>query len=76
MSKKQFHPAFPTTPFYNPETKLLEFPSRGINQREYFAGLAMQGLLAGGMYNDSFIQEIAAYAVESADALVEALNKQ
>ena len=53
-------------------------PKHGLTKREYFAALAMQGLLANpveivqmGYGPDSF----AKCAVESADALIEALNK-
>lgn len=49
----------------------------GLTKREYFAGLAMQGLLAnqyvGG--NGQPVLNIAIDAVEYADALIEALNR-
>jgi hypothetical protein len=55
----------------------------GLTKREYFAGLAMQGMLANSYSND-FIQtlsqanryDIAELAVEQADALIELLNKK
>lgn len=46
----------------------------GLTKREYFAGLAMQGLVA----NDNRFGQYADFANESiayADALIEALNK-
>lgn len=46
--------------------------STGLTKREYFAAMALQGLLA----NDSgFITSKARYAVKAADALIEELNK-
>jgi len=54
----------------------------GLTKREYFAGLALQGLLASGYwmstgYDDGHTrQERAEVAVGQADALTEALNKE
>ena len=50
----------------------------GLTKREYFAGLALQGLLAqssekGGSYDASFFF-VAQLAVEHAEALIGALN--
>ena len=46
--------------------------STGLNKREYFAAMALQGLLA----NDSgLITSKAIDAVKAADALIEELNK-
>lgn len=47
----------------------------GLTKREYFAALAMQGLLADEN-NLSTIQSAAAYAVKFADALIAELNKE
>lgn len=44
----------------------------GITIRQHYAGLAMQGILADPNYSG---KNVAADAVESADALIEALNK-
>jgi len=58
------------------------FTSKGLTKREYFAALAMQGLLANNtMLNaDGKIiitkMQIADIAVISADALIEQLNKE
>jgi len=49
----------------------------GLTKREYFAGLAMQGLTAAG-YSEcrsTHLPRIAELATEQADALIEALNK-
>ncbi|GEM_PF-4494362 len=53
--------AFPSYPF-----------STGLSRREYFAGLAMQGLLAGG-YSSSHLTAV--QAVNCADSLLAELNK-
>lgn len=49
-------------------------PAPGLTKREYFAVMAMQGMLANGEYSMSFDGE-AKNAVFCADALIEALNK-
>lgn len=56
--------------------------SSGLSKREYFAAMAMQGVLAGhyeyftGNADVSVPSEIAKYAVFNADALIEELNKE
>ena len=45
--------------------------SKGLTKREYFAAMAMQGLLANSLY----VGDVAISAVGVADALIEALNK-
>jgi hypothetical protein len=48
------------------------YTSEGLTKREYFAAMAMQGLLAlGGVVYQSPVKS----AVEYADALIEELNK-
>jgi len=50
----------------------------GLTKREYFAGLAMQGVLShNSKYSPTPNQaaDIATYAVQIADALLEELNK-
>ena len=46
--------------------------SGGLTKREYFAGLAMQGLLADGILD---FESVADIAVDQADELIEALQK-
>lgn len=46
---------------------------KGLTKREYFAAMAMQGMLAEG--HDSF-RIVAKHAVDQADALIEELNKE
>ena len=50
------------------------FTFKGLTKREYFAALAMQGLLASGNVN-LISNEIETIAVAKADALINALNK-
>lgn len=48
----------------------------GLNKREFFAALAMQGLCASGAndFNVNHVDVIADIAVKQADALINALN--
>ena len=48
---------------------------QGLTKREYFAGLAMQGLYAGDRDNGFDAEGVAAYAVQTADALLKALEE-
>lgn len=54
----------------NPQTALLTHT--GLNKREYFAAMAMQGLLAGGISCDNVQQS----AISFADNLLEDLEKE
>jgi hypothetical protein len=48
----------------------------GLTKREYFAAMAMQGLLANSFRSPtSYIESNAEYAVNYADALIAELNK-
>lgn len=48
---------------------------RGLTKREYFAAMAMQGLLAQGQ-DSKFIAVIAKKSCAMADLLIEELNKK
>lgn len=61
-------PAFPVE-----ETSNSESLSFGLTKREYFAAMAMQGLLAQNGYNRFDL--LAIDAVRQADALLEELEK-
>jgi hypothetical protein len=72
---------FPTAPAFaivtHEETNIpgymREVPHHGLNKREYFAALAMQGLLMG---NPEFgTENTSRWAVKMADALILELNK-
>lgn len=68
-------PAFPHTEMCDDGSYFLSH--LGLTKREYFAGLAMQGIVAScnsrGVLMDT---EIAPFAVKWADALIAALNAE
>ena len=47
--------------------------STGLTKREYFAAMAMQGFLSCNTHDS--IEDDVKYAVKSADALIDELNK-
>jgi hypothetical protein len=49
--------------------------SNGLTKREYFAVMAMQGIIANKDGLDIKIERIVESAVDTADALIEELNK-
>jgi hypothetical protein len=53
-------------------TPYSSYYSNGLTKREYFAALAMQGILAGKIQTDDIL--VAEYAVMYADNLIESLN--
>lgn len=55
----------------------LHYPSRGLSKREYFAAMAMQGMLVNNsaMNPDKPYENISYCAVAAADALINELNK-
>ena len=57
-------PAFPIPQLY-----------RGLTKRELFAAMALQGWLADSGGSMSSARDAARYAVDHADALIEALSK-
>lgn len=65
-------PVFDSTGRYNPG-------SCGLTKREYFAAIAMQGLLASDTIPDESrwtFEGCAAAALDHADALIAALNRE
>ena len=50
--------------------------SYGLTKREYFAAIAMQGILSNAHSHSLSRKEVAISSVEMADALIEELNKQ
>ena len=56
-----------------PVRKMDTINFTSLTKREYFAAMALQGLLAGNA-SDS-IEDASKYAVKAADALIEELNK-
>ena len=47
----------------------------GLTKREYFAGLAMQGIVTKEKFNDLDVTDIAYVAVKMADDLLKELDK-
>lgn len=62
--------AFPAQTFYDEQ---LIGCSEGLTKREYFAAMAMAGILGGN--SDAYYPSAASDAVKFAEALIEALNK-
>ena len=65
-------PAFSKSAFYHPDGG-LDSPNAGLTKREYFAAMALQGLLPTNISQS--IEEDAKNAVKLADILIEELNK-
>ena len=53
-------------------TPYSSYYSNGLTKREYFAAIAMQGILAGKIQTDTTF--VAEYAIDCADELIELLN--
>lgn len=51
-------------------------PGAGLSKREYFSLIALQGILASGLYNHYEYQDPAGKAVQYADQLIDKLNKE
>lgn len=75
MSNSKDQTAFPMMPSHtDPANVNKEFT--GLTKREYFAGLAMQGILASkNAPEDATYGEIVFDAVALADTLINELNK-
>jgi hypothetical protein len=66
METKANEPAYPN----------IQLPSlKGLTKREYFAAMALQGIIANKDGLDIKIERIVESAVDTADALIEELNK-
>jgi len=50
------------------------YPNHGLTKREYFAAMAMQGMLASANNTLFDYETIATHSVKHADALINALN--
>lgn len=75
MSKEN-ESAFPITPPVGPDGLLqagFPFPEQGLTKLEYFAGLAMQGIIAKHGVADV---PVAYWAVEHARRLVAEIDKE
>lgn len=69
----RFEPAFPSEARPDIRGLLLH---KGLTKREYFAGLAMQGMLASDNAEIVNHDKISEWAVYQADSLIRALNDQ
>ena len=66
-------PAFAKAAFANEYG--IDAPQEGLTKREYFAAMAMQGIIANKDGLDIKIERIVESAVDTADALIDELNK-
>jgi hypothetical protein len=67
--------AFSKAAFYHPDGG-IDTPQSGLTIREYFAAVALQGILANPQSYSSAPTQIAKYAVDQADLLIDELNKE
>ena len=72
METKSNEPAFSKPAFYHPDGA-IDLPNNGLTKREYFAAMALQGMLA--KYGSDYQVQNAKEAIYWADALIEELNK-
>jgi hypothetical protein len=77
MENNKNQPAFPVLEVKQLGDKLLlDCAAVGVSKREYFAGLALQGLIAcADVKFASTAENFARHAVEIADALLSELSK-
>lgn len=77
MIENKNQPAFPVLELKQLGDKmLLDCAAAGLSKREYFAGLAMQGLVSNpDIKFSSTAENFAKYSVEIADALLAELSK-
>lgn len=68
-------PAFAKAAFYADKYGIIDAPQEGLTKREYFAAMAMQGIITNKDGLDIKIERIAESSVDMADALIEELNK-
>jgi hypothetical protein len=70
-------PAFAKAAFYHPEGG-IDSPQEGLTKREYFASMAMQGMLADNTegYTEWDYEIIAKHSCKAADALINQLNQK
>ena len=68
-------PVFPNPELRNANGDVYQYPSFGISIRQYYAGLAMQGICANPAFETLSFEGCADYAVQQADALIAKLNE-
>ena len=76
LKTKANDPAFLTEPkqFYMRHEPDLD-TSCGLSKREYFAAMAMQGMIAGSQGLQITVEQFATQSLKLADALIAELNK-
>lgn len=62
-------------PIYPIDYSEDNYVTRGLTKREYFAAIAMKGIITNKDGLDIKIERIVESAVDTADALIEELNK-
>jgi hypothetical protein len=76
LSKNTTHPGSPLKPELLKFKDGSEIVNMGLTKREYFAAMAMQGMIGNSYFTEgSSYNTIAEWSVQQADALIEALNK-
>lgn len=70
-----YHAAFPIPDVYHPNGQ-IEYGAMGLTKREYFAGVALQGLLVDPKRSDTWAGGYAREAVAYADALLAELARK
>lgn len=74
METNPNEPAFLSAAFFDEFG--TDAPQEGLTKREYFAAMAMKGIITNKDGLDIKIERIAESAVDMADALIEELNKK
>ena len=72
MENNETNPNEPINIIYNSANVIS---TTGLTKREYFAAMAMQGIITNKDGLDIKIERIVESAVDTADALIEELNK-
>jgi hypothetical protein len=67
--------AFSKAAFYHPDGG-IDTPQEGLTKREYFAAMALQGMVASGCSMDFLFQKNAETCIIIADAIIKALNER
>ena len=72
MTTKPNEPAFPCV-----SNNFIQEGYEGLNKREYFSGIALQGLVVSYQVTDcEYINRITSLSVKISDKLIEELNKE